>query len=146
MTDIPKNAGGRPTKYTPEMCETVMRVGREGGAVAEMADACDVAVSSLYEWAKVGPEFAETFSRAQTAAEAFHARRVRDGLTLPPSEFQGQANLKYMSQRFHERWSEKQRLEHSGPDGKPIEVDHAPASERLRAYLDEIAKRSGTDS
>ncbi len=105
---------GRPTKYTPEMCATVLAVGHEGGAVAEMADACDVCIDTLYEWAKHHEDFSESFRRAQHKAEAFHSKRVRNGLVLPPSEFQGAANLKYMAQRFQDRWSEKNRIEHSG--------------------------------
>lgn len=105
---------GRPTKYTPAMCETVLAVGKEGGGVAEMADACDVHVDTLYAWDKVHEEFSEAFSRAQVKAEAFHARRIRAGLDKPPAEFQGAPNLKYMAQRFPDRWSEKRQVEHSG--------------------------------
>lgn len=118
-----KHAGGRPTKYDPDMCARVIEVGKEGGAVAEMAVACDVCVDTLYEWNKTYPEFSDSFTRAQTAAEAFHSRRVRAGLVMAPSEFQGAANLKYMAQRFQDRWSEKQRLEHSGPDGGPLVIE-----------------------
>jgi hypothetical protein len=105
---------GRPTKYKDSMCDTVLACGDEGGSVAEMAAACDVCVDTLYEWSKVHEAFSEAFTRAQTKAEAFHAKRVREGLTLSPSEFQGAANLKYMAQRFQERWSEKRQVEHSG--------------------------------
>lgn len=82
--------------------------------MAEMASACGVCVDTLYEWGRVHEDFSESFTRAQTEAEAFHAKRVREGLALTPSEFQGAANLKYMAQRFQDRWSEKNRVEHSG--------------------------------
>jgi hypothetical protein len=146
MSDEPKHAGGRPSKYTLEMCERVIEVGREGGAVAEMAVACEVSIQTLYGWRDNHEEFFEAFMYGQALAEAFHSKRVRDGLSLAPSEFQGAANLKYMAQRFQDRWSEKQRLEHSGPNEGPIEVSQVPPSERMKAYLDGIAKRSGTDS
>lgn len=116
----PKNPIGRPTKYTPEMCDIVEKCGEAGGTVTEMAQACGVVVSTLYEWEKNHPDFSESFTRAQEMAETFFARRLRDGLALPPSEFQGAANLKYMAQRFQERWSEKQKLEHSGPSGEAM--------------------------
>lgn len=113
--------GGRPTKYTDQMCSTVVDCGAQGGAVAEMAAACDVCVDTLYEWAKTREEFSEAFTRAQVKAEAFHAKRVREGLDKTPSEFQGAANLKYMAQRFQERWSEKRQVEHTG-DGLTVQV------------------------
>jgi hypothetical protein len=36
-------------------------------------------------------------------------------------------------------WRETARVEHSGPDGGPVEVGDGPA--RLRAYLDAVALR-----
>ncbi len=117
---VRRSQAGRPTKYTAAMCEKVIAVGRDGGAVAEMAVACGATCPTLYHWADVNPEFADAFAMAQTEAEAYHARLVRKGLTKPPAEFQGAANLKYMGVRFRENWSEKVGLEHSGPDGAPI--------------------------
>lgn len=122
--NIPKaNPVGRPSKYTLEMCEIVEQCGKEGGSVAEMAVACDVSIQTLYDWKDAHSKFLEAFTRAQTFAEAFHAKRVRIGMALAPSEFQGAANLKYMAQRFQERWSEKQRIEHTGPDGGPVVIE-----------------------
>lgn len=111
---------GRPTKYKPEMCALAIDAGKEGCSVAEIASRCDVSIQTLYEWSGVHPEFSEAFTRAQTEAEAFWAAKLRAGLNKPPSEFQGPANLKYMAQRFQERWSERHKLEHTGKDGGPI--------------------------
>ena len=121
--DTPKHPGGRPTDYTPEMCERVLQCGREGGSVAEMAEACDVCIKTLYNWGEANPEFLQSFTRAQELAEAFWAKHVRSGLQKPPSEFQGAANLKYMAQRFQERWSEKQKIEHTGEGGGPLVIE-----------------------
>jgi hypothetical protein len=118
-----KHPGGRPTKYTPEMCNLVMECGREGGTVAEMAAACDVSIQTLYEWSKVHPEFSESFTRGQELAEATWSKHVREGLKKTPSEFQGAANLKYMAQRFQERWSERQKIEHTGENGGPLVIE-----------------------
>lgn len=122
MADNPteKQGRGRPTKYSEACLDAVMQVGEEGGCVAEMAVACGVTISTLYNWADEHPVFLETFTRAQEVAEAFHAKRVRNGLALTPSEFQGPANLKYMAQRFSDRWSDKARVELSGANGGPI--------------------------
>ena len=126
-----KHPGGRPTKYRPEMCDVVIKCGQQGGAVAEMADSCDVCVETLYEWSRNHKEFLDSFTRAQTAAEAFHARRVRGGLDKTPAEFQGAANLKYMAQRFQARWSEKSMVELSGKGGGPIAINITPDDQAL---------------
>ena len=88
-----------------------------------MADACDVCIKTLYNWSEAHQEFLQSFTRAQELAEAFWARHVRAGLQKPPSEFQGAANLKYMAQRFQERWSEKQKIEHTGDGGGPLVIE-----------------------
>lgn len=136
-----KGAGGRPTKYTPEMCATVIQAGREGCAVAEMASRCDVCIDTIYEWAKVHPEFSDALTRAQNEAEAWWAAHVRSGLSKPPAEFQGPANLKYMAVRFNERWSDKSRVELSGPSGGPIQTEEVSAREILADRLAGLASR-----
>lgn len=142
-----KGAGGRPTKYTPEMCATVIQAGREGCAVAEMAIRCDVCIDTIYEWAKVHPEFSEALTRAQSEAEAWWAAHVRSGLTKPPSEFQGQPNLKYMAVRFNERWADKSRLELSGKGGGPVQTVDLAALQNLTdnelEQLERIAEKLG---
>lgn len=109
----------RPSKYTPDMCDAVLAAGEEGLAVAEMAKELGVSKQTLHNWASEHEEFLDAFTRAKDLAEAFWAKRLRDGLSKPPSEFQGPANLKYMSQRFQE-WSEKSAHEHTGKGGGPI--------------------------
>lgn len=106
----PKHPGGRPTKYKPAFCQAIVMHGKQGMTVPEMADELDVSIQTLYEWKGVYPEFSEAFSRAQEAAEACWARKIREGLEKPPSEYQGAANLKYMAQRF-KGWSEKAHID-----------------------------------
>lgn len=112
--DSVSNPVGRPTKYEPNKCDTVIRLGKEGGAIAEMAVACDISISTLYLWAKEHVEFSEALERAQSESEAWWASHIRGGLEKVPSEFQGPANLKYMGIRFQERWADRTKIEHSG--------------------------------
>jgi len=105
-----KRPVGRPSKYKPAFCAAIVKHGKLGMTVPEMADELDVSIQTLYEWSGVHPEFSEAFSRAQEAAEACWARKIRDGLEKTPSEFQGAANLKYMAQRF-KGWSEKAHVD-----------------------------------
>ncbi len=112
-------SAGRPSLYSPDMCERIIEAGKQGMAVAEMASELGVAKSTLYLWAKEHPEFSDSFTSAQDEAEAWWARNLRGGLQKAPSEYQGPANLKYMAQRFKE-WSEKSTQEHTGVDGKDL--------------------------
>lgn len=132
---------GRPTKYTPEKCDIVIAAGKKGHAVAEMAVACDVCIDTIYEWAKVHQNFSEALTRAQVEAEAFWARRVREGLGKAPSEFQGPANLKYMGIRFQDRWSERARVELSGPGGGPVQTEEVSAHDVISRRIAGLAAR-----
>lgn len=120
-----KRPVGRPTKYTPDMCRIVIEAGKEGCAVAEMASLCDVCIDTIYEWAKVHDEFSEALTRANSEAEAYWARHLRNGMHKPPSEFQGQPNLKYMSIRFQDRWADRQKHEVTGGINMTISQDDA---------------------
>lgn len=143
-----KHPGGRPTKYRPEMCKVILDIGAEGGCIAEMADACDITISTLYNWAndKDKPEFLDALTRAQVKAEAFHAKRIRDGMKAAPADFQGAANLKYMAVRFNERWSEKARIEHTGKDGGPIQTESLTDIEIARRIAFALSKAAKEES
>ncbi len=49
MSDPVKGPGGRPRKYRPEYCSTIIAVGEVGGWLAEMAEAGDVHRSTMDE-------------------------------------------------------------------------------------------------
>ena len=85
--------------------------------MAEMACEFDVTRETLYEWARVHPEFSDSLERAQEASESYWAGQIRLGLQKTPSEFQGAANLKYMAQRF-KGWSEKAHVDTRDVDPK----------------------------
>tara|TARA_R110000868_G_scaffold116596_1_gene310189 strand:+ start:136 stop:585 length:450 start_codon:yes stop_codon:yes gene_type:complete len=105
-----KHAGGRPSKYTADAPERIVQYGKQGMCMAEMACEFDVTRETLYEWARVHPEFSDSLERAQEASESYWAGEIRKGLQKTPSEFQGAANLKYMAQRF-KGWSEKAHVD-----------------------------------
>ena len=112
-----KPARGRPTKYPKDACERIIEYGKQGMCMAEMASEFEVTRETLYEWARVHDDFSDSLTCAQELSEGYWARQIRDGLKLPPAEFQGAANLKYMAQRF-KGWSEKAHVETKETDPK----------------------------
>lgn len=67
-------AGGRPTKYDPSFCDTIIELGREGKTKAHMAIDLNVSEDTIYEWLKVHPEFSEAMKRAEAGMAAnFHS-------------------------------------------------------------------------
>ena len=108
--------GGRPTKYKPEFCETVIAVGEEGGWLCEMAEACDVARSTMDEWAANYPEFSEALTRAKQKAQAWFEREGREGLKA--ERFNAPLWQKQMSARHREEYTERQQIQGAGKDGE----------------------------
>jgi hypothetical protein len=138
-----RHPGGRPTKYPKDACERVLQYGREGMCMAEMASEFEVTRETLYEWARVHPEFSDTLSRAQEASEGYWAKQIRDGLKKTPSEFQGAANLKYMAQRF-KGWSEKAHVDTKeiAPTDEAVTPDDRGAARRVAMLLAKGVQRA----
>ena len=132
----PKHPGGRPSKYTKTACTQIVEAGRKGMCLAEMAEELDVSVQTLMNWCDEYPEFLESYTRAQQAAEAYWASRLRTGLDKTPSEFQGPANLKYMAQRF-KGWSEKAHVDTKeiAPTDDAATPDDRSAARRVAMLL-----------
>lgn len=131
---------GRPTKYTPEMCERIIEAGKEGQSIAEMASTLDVAIQTLYNWADEHPAFLDAFTRAQDESESYWGQFVRKGLGMKPAEFQGPATLKYMAQRFP-RWREKSELHQTVKDER---TPDSAVLDAIHSRLDSLAAAQGT--
>lgn len=127
----PKHPGGRPSKYDKTKCTQILECGKEGQSLAEMACSLDVSRATIFVWCREYPEFLDAYTRAQEESEAFWARRLRGGLGMAPSEFQGPATLKYMAQRFP-GWSEKSHVE-------TRETEEEAETPDIRAEAREIA-------
>ncbi len=91
---------GRPSKYRPWMCETIVELGEQGLEVVEFAVALNVGRATLYRWADANEEFRDALTRAREAAECFHIRAIRRQLQMPASETNASAYLSYMARRF----------------------------------------------
>lgn len=59
---------GRPTKYRPKYCQTVIETARNGFSLATAASILDVSRDTLNEWASVHPEFSDAMKRAKMHA------------------------------------------------------------------------------
>jgi len=54
-----------------------------------------------------------------------------------------QAAMTFLERRFPERWARTERHEHSGPDGKPIQLDMTKMSDAELAELAKTGRPSG---
>ena len=117
---------GRPSKFTPEV---VVELERNIGAGLPYEIACNlsgIAYSTYRNWMVAAEEngadpllveFLERIKRAEVVAEARLAAQWLD-----KSRDDWRASRDYLARRWPERWANKERIEHSGPNGGPVPV------------------------
>jgi hypothetical protein len=110
--------GGRPTNYDPAFCGRVVEMAAEGCSLVEMAAEFGVVRDTLYEWAKVHPEFSDALARARTICQAWWEKVGRTGLVT--QGFNAALWNKNVSCRFRDDWTDKTQQELSGPGGKDL--------------------------
>lgn len=111
--------GGRPTKYEPSMCERVIAVGALGYSRAEIAAELEINRDTLYRWQHEHPEFSDALQRANDLSLAWWERQGRTGLAQVG--FNAGLYKQCMSGRFPAE-PYRERFEHTGKDGGPVEV------------------------
>lgn len=119
---------GRPTKYESDFCEQVIATGGEGLSLTAFAGRVGVCRATINVWMGEHPEFLEATKVAQAKRTEYLERTLLSGEQGPYVT----ARIFALKNAAPEEWREKQLVEHSGPDGGPIE--HAVnAREKLRA-------------
>lgn len=138
-----KHPGGRPTKYRPEFCDTIIEVGETGGWLSEMAEACDVARSTIDEWAANHPEFSEALTRAKQKAQAWFERAGRNGLTN--KTFNAPLWTAQMKARHRDEYSDRAHVDLTSSDGS---MTPKGVPDDIAAALDALAGKitSGTST
>jgi hypothetical protein len=112
------NPVGRPSKYKPEYCDQLREHMAQGFSLESFGGVVKVCRATLYEWAEVHPDFSDAIKEGKTASQlkweqALQAAVVNPkGMNVTPVIFA-------LKCRFG--FKETQAIEHSGPDGKPIE-------------------------
>jgi hypothetical protein len=107
-----KNKGGRPTKYKPEYCEKAVEIMSEGYSIAGLAGKLRIDTDTIYEWAKVHPEFSDALKRARRAAACWWEDRAR---AVAAGEAGSAPMVIFaLKNRVSDEWRDKHEVEHSG--------------------------------
>lgn len=127
MTESPEEAKavGRPTKYDPSYCTSVVEHMADGASLTSFAAEVDVARSTINEWMDAHPEFSEAVKRGKAKCAAWWERQ---GRTIAQKGGGPGANtlvifgLKNMGA---DDWRDKQEVDHSSSDGsmKPTVIE-----------------------
>ena len=113
---------GRPSESDPAHCGRVVELGKLGKSVTQMACELDVNKDTLYEWAKVHPEFSVALTRARQWSQDWWETKGQNGLDA--SGFNASLWSRSMAARFPEDYTERQKrdlhAQLTGEGGGPL--------------------------
>jgi hypothetical protein len=105
---------GRPTKYTPDMCDRVVELGKTGASKHEMALELGIDMDTFVEWEKKNTEFSVSARRAVQLAQGWWEKQGRVATFGGVDGFNATSYGFNMKNRFRDSWKDKQETEHSG--------------------------------
>lgn len=92
----------------------------QGYSLESFAGVIGVCRQTLYNWRDAQPEFLDTIKKAKESCLNFWERQGLTGMYQGGKDFSSAIWIFNMKARFG--WKDVQSVEHSGPDGKPIET------------------------
>lgn len=99
---IPKQRG-RPHTYSPDMCEKIIKIGEEGGHVAEMCKAIGIrSRDTFYRWVREIDEFKEAYDTATLYSQAWYEKVMRAGALGQIKGFNFNAMAMTMNNKFRD--------------------------------------------
>ena len=130
---------GRPTKFTTERQERILRSIRAGNYVETAALAAGIGKSTFYDWLDRFPDFADAVQKARAEAEARYVAVIEQA-----TETSWQAAAWWLERTAPNRWG---RHEHAHTLDEPIRPP-VPQGPRVRtperlAELFKIALKAG---
>ncbi len=126
----PAKKPGRRTKYLPEMCETIVELGKRGRSKTQCASHLGIARSTFDRWIEEYEDFREAWELADTHSQAFWENIGMAGLGKGHT-FNDRAWSLQVRNRFPHSYKELRELELSGAGGAPIQIVMTPADANL---------------
>lgn len=122
--DTPKKIG-RPSKYDPALCDKVVELGRQGKSVEQISSALGFHYKTLLYWSETHPEFLEAMELAKQYELAYWEDLGSQYIVEAPQSAKLNTGLwsRSMAARFPAKYRENSKVEVTGKNDKPIQVD-----------------------
>lgn len=116
---------GRPLLYKPEMCEQAIELGKKGFSREMISSELGITWKTLLEWAQTYPEFGEALEEAKLEEMIWFERLGQAHLVEVPQGARLNTSLwsRSVAARFPQKYRENAKIEVTGKDDKPIEID-----------------------
>lgn len=135
---------GRPSKYDPAFCDTVIEAGANGDTLTAMAEACGVHRETLNDWMEIHPEFSASVKMGLQKAQAWWEQKGKVATFGEQPGFNATSFIFNMKNRFKDDWADVTKAELTGKDGGAIETkETGQGAAVLSAFIDALAERSG---
>jgi len=96
---------GRPSDYSPEFCERVIELGREGKSRCQIAAKLDICWKTLQEYESKHPEFLAAMLRARQLSQNWWEEQGQKGVW--GEGFNANAYRLQVCNRFPEEWRDR---------------------------------------
>lgn len=96
---------GHPLSYSPDLCERVIALGKQGKHISTMAAAFGISRKTIYEWERQYPDFGDALARARAASQSWWENKVQQ--KLGAKHFQANAARLIMAGQFREDYAER---------------------------------------
>jgi hypothetical protein len=97
-----KRRGGRPTKRRPDIVEQFLKLVRAGNYQRDAARGCGLGESTVMEWKRENPEFADACKKAEAEAIAWHVANIQKA-----AKHSWQASAWYLERKCPYHWGKR---------------------------------------
>jgi len=119
-----KHAGGRPTLYRRELCDRLVEAMSEGLSAEAAAAEIGVSARSLFNWQHQHPEFLQAIQEGRQRALLWWEKRALAMASGEPGNTQiVMLGLRNRSRAAHGWNNDTLKVEHTGIEGRPAELD-----------------------
>ena len=143
---------GQPTSYLEDYCELLVEHMAGGLSFESFAGLIDVSNKTLYAWTEKHEAFLHAKERGKDRSRLWWERKTVEGLfdetshevgedgkrTTTTKRMNGSVYRLNMVNRFRGEWSDTQRTEVTGPNGKPIQHQHQVQVQRVQDALGKL--------
>lgn len=120
---------GRKSQYSPAYCDEVINAMAEGKSITAFAADIGVSRTTIQNWEKQFPDFAEAIQIAKAKGQAWwetRARAMAGGAPGNPAVV-----IFSLKNLGAEDFKDKVQNEHTGANGGPIQINYPAGSENL---------------
>lgn len=117
-----KRPVGRPTLYSPDLCDKVIELGKIGKSVEQIASILGYSLRTMYQWRDVYPDFLHAMEDAKQYEQYWWEEQAQAYLVENKESDKINTSLwsRSMAARFPKKYRESTKTEITGADGTSL--------------------------